>query len=418
MTKEILETTKNIINSVNNNKTLLLSIFQKYITGVKNITSDVENISKQYLQVLLKLLIDIEFSIISKDSKKSETKEDTKKWLKRFETIKKKVTLSTNEKKYVEILINYFKCLYNILSNKSNYSVSSDVCGEKTSCAHVTTHIHEKSSSQEHFVGCNNTCHTIHESSSEECSKSNSSSKSISSSSSKGSCGKESSSSCSTSSCCNLVIDSSYNLCDLVKVCNDKKNIKTIQEKLCCVSDLFKLLKSIMCLLEKQYLDQLLVVNCKSPLDTVDFSDADYLNKMLTMYAGQFENVAENHCGEFFDCAIYDASGAVPSVPQTIEVSVQLCNNSTLVACIVDNICITIEEDQVIIFINNTEYIINKIDEGVTYEIASDVIKDNLDNIKLIKTAICANERIVEECINTLNYLIECGLLKKKKCCK
>ena len=46
------------------------------------------------------------------------------------------------------------------------------------------------------------------------------------------------------------------------------------------------------------------------------------------------------------------------------------------------------------------------------------MIKDNLEAIQLIKTAICANERIVEECINTLNYLIKCGIVKKKKCCK
>jgi hypothetical protein len=414
----IIETTRNIIKSLDKNTTLLFSIFKKYYK-YKNTSSSDSTASKGaniYLAKFLKAITDVELLIAKSKKADTEDRNDVKdiiqNWLSRLRNIYSKVSLSSSEKKYVSILINYFDCICTYIKNNNigcpssfdpAHCVSSDKSCDKCNNASC--------SSDNLFIACSNKSY---------------SSSSSSSLSHKLSC--ESNNSSTDASSCELsssdceCVDASgccIKLNDLVKLCKDSTNIKLIQDKLCCLEELFKMIKTIICQLDKQFIDQLVYINCKNPNDIAEVPDYDFVNKMIELYGTQYNNISNNHCGSIFDCTNFDPEGDNSSVPTTVTIKVDLCCDKCLEVCIIDNLCSAVDTDtgKFSVFIGEIFEQINFIAEGSTYGEMAETLKLNSASINHIKTGLNANCRIVQECIDTLNYLVKCGLPKTKLCC-
>ena len=421
----IIETTRNIIKSLDKNTTLLLSVFKKYYK-YKNSDASESAASKGanvYLAKFLKAITDVELLIAKAKKADTEDRNDVKDtiliWLTRLKNIYSKVSLSSAEKKYVSILINYLDCIctYIKLNNigcpssfDPAHCASSDKSCDKCNNASC--------SSDNIFIACSN--NKI--SSSSSCHN-----KSNTSTLTESSCQKKSSSSSTTDASCTELTSSSsecdvsgcYKLNDLVKLCQDSTNIKLIMDKLCCLEELFKMIKTVICQLDKQFIDQLVYINCKNPNDIAAVADYDFINKMIELYGTQFNNISNNHCGDIFECDNFDPDGDNSTVPTTITIKVDLCCDKCLEVCIIDNVCssISTESSKFTVFIGDIFTEINFIAEGTTYGEMIETLKLNSSSIINLKNSLNANCRIVQECIDTLNYLVKYGLPKTKLCC-
>ena len=170
---------------------------------------------------------------------------------------------------------------------------------------------------------------------------------------------------------------------------------------------MFNLLKLILIMLEKQYVEQLNSANGYPPSQIMNSSDVDLINKVLDMYSSQFKSIINKHCGKLFD-ECYDS--------QCKQINITLVNGKTCTLCVIDNVFIKTDElvdvKSVIIRVGKTKGIIKYLNDTDTYGEASVIFQSNINSLDILIKALDNNQKLIIECLRNLENFLKYKSLK------
>jgi hypothetical protein len=352
MKDQILTSTRNIIKYVNANATYLQCIFKKMceygISGSCHETS-----AKKILGKFIRLIIHIDFYATNKKWENIDKLcSDLDLMYSTFVYIKDTINITDKETKIIKNIIVYLHCVIKLIKKIDSISDISDDASETSVSVASDASYNDTSSCSDSTDVCGN--------------------------------------------------DQIYD--GILSICNDKTTLNEAVKKLKCLYDLFNLLKVIIVMLEKQFIQQLNTSYSSPSNAIISTATFDLVNKLLDMYSSQFTSIRNKHCGEIFT-----------DTGDTLEIKIELNNGHEVVLCVIDNIQINTEEldhvKSVVIQIGTVRGLIKYLIEDQTYSTGSMLFKDNIDNLEKTIRALDNNQKLIIDCLVTIHNFTRYNLL-------
>jgi len=191
--------------------------------------------------------------------------------------------------------------------------------------------------------------------------------------------------------------------CHLENLKCDKNALCSAVKQLNCVSDMFDLLKVIVVMLQKHFVDQINNANGYSSTIEASAADVDMSIKVLDMYSSQFISIVDSHCGDIFT-----------DTGETITIYVCVAGKKMPI-CTIDNIKASVEVldtiKSFVVQVGATTGISRYIVSGVTYGEVNEVSKNNISELDKVIKALDNNQKLIIDCLSTVRKFMKHNLL-------